>query len=675
NGLAFSLPEGLSVGYYLLKAEYQGVTRYSHLQVSDLKAFVQIGEKENLFWVHDGQSKQPLSNVQIRDYRDEEKGKTDANGLLTLKNKDAQAWQVYLLTKEDKSLVLPVYGQEQLSSAKENQFLQLNHSLYHPNDDLYFHGIIEDLLIKEEEKPLLLDAVLLKADQKREILDRDKIKCQNGIYEGHFSLGALENGYYLLEIYAGDTLQASQYFAVNQSAQAAYDLQIDSEQKIFFSGHEAVFNIRIENQQSLPVADMNFEYTLGDKIQGKAKTDAQGEAIIKISLPEYEYDFADEAKQYLLYQNLTISLSLDQEELVLGQKLLPIMRNNIISLAKISADQNKLALDINTFALSAGDEKSGASAYGLINQKASGEKLTLNLYGLKNKKVKFTDNQDLPAGKSFYHYQQRKVKLQEYHLTADDQGRSSKEITLQSAKNQKYIGYLLEIIAYDDQGRENISTFSYDNQDNRIFSTLQSSQPQGYRKGEDYQCVFLENGAYLPHDAQLLSCFIKDGHWQTKLSKGSYLKGAYQEDMDLTGIYFDGSQYYQAGCSLPVAEEKAQQLALQIIPKEGNPLPGDEIRFSVKLKDQNGKPLAGNLLLYAGDDNPQKAQSLAYLTFLQQNSFADSSLLTEQILDSDLEKQQSAYSSLPIYQDQCFIFKKIKIDADGNGYFSIKLPE
>jgi len=728
GGYVLSCPSPLSAGYYVVIADYKGVSRSVYFQVSNLTAYLQPAEGQSLFWVHDLANGVPVNNASITYYKTNKSTKTDKNGVATLevpssadkdnsRNKFDYNYEakndVYFIKADDQSLVVYDNGyityRSQNSSNYNWQYLYLDRALYRNSDTVNFWGVFVPR-DSASTAPSTLSVRIYASGDDEPLLSSD-VKLNGGTFMGSINLPNLPSGWYEIEVYNGDTYLFGNGFSVQDFIKASYELDVTAEKQAVFAGDTAVFDLSTLGFEGTPMPNIKITYDFMDAQDKVITTDDAGEA--KLSIPVKQKDTDEQHKQFLSYENLSAYTQTPESGYVYANSSIMVLNSalgidsegkikdgkgvveNYIYLAKTDKVNNGEAEYWDDGAFDGGaaaGKKASVMTYHLYWEKSpSGEyyydyinKVKVPTYNYTEKKVLIDQAQISTGadGKFTYSFDTSKGQVPTTDISGtqiEDRNSFQVETSVKDAKGRINTAV---VYLYGDSG----ATTPYSNDD---YYFLQADKA-GYLLNETFNVSFKhgddsllseKDGAFLFISAQN---GIKDYKVQDKPIYSDKFKAECVPSIYLTGAYFDGKYYHDAYAIDVSADVEQFKLDMDLSFDKEKYAPGDEAVLNITVKGPDGQPRQAKVNISLVDEAIFKIMdqynNLSNIYSGISSGLGDSLTTNTKSLSPDGyggggNGEGDVSSSVRDYFPDAIKFVEVETDNDGKAEVKITLPD
>lgn len=628
-----SCPAPLPAGYYVVMAEYDGVSRSVFFQVSNLTAYLQPAEGQSLLWVHDLSSGEAVNNATVTFYATGKSAKTDKNGVVTIEipsaddeDKSTSKYDynyeakndIYFIKSGDQSLIVydngyTAYGSQ--SSANYNwQYLYLDRALYRNSDTVNFWGVF----VPRDSSGVSPDtlSVRIYASDDDEPLLTTEVKLSGGTFMGSVNLPNLPSGWYDLEVYNDETYLFGEGFSVEDFIKASYELNATAEKQVILAGDTAVFDLETIGFEGTPMPDIKINYSFLNAQNKIITTDEEGKAQISTSVKQK--DTEDQHKQFISYEYFYAYTQTPESGYVYANANTVVLNSALGIDSEGSVKDGKGNVENYIYNVTTDKVNNGEAGYwdegAFDGGPAAGQKAsvkTYHLYWLKTPTGKYYYDYINKINIPIYTYDEKKVLIDQGQIESGTDGKAaySFDTALGEAPSAEGKGavvedrnsFMVETSVTDAKGRTNTSvtylygesekTGPYDDDD---WYYLQADK-DSYLINDALNVSFKHGDGYLVNEKQSAFLFIsaqngiEDYVVQDKPVYSDTFKAKDVPNIYLTGAYFDG-HYYHKAYPLSLAADISQfKLDVDLSFDKEKYAPGDEAVLTVTVKDTDGK--------------------------------------------------------------------------------------
>ena len=301
------LPDKLSQGFYLIDAAYGDSRDQAIIQINDLPVQVVADGEKAIVWVNDIGTGGASAGASVVDRKTGKTYRTGTNGVAMIDRALATDGSERLdVTSTDGKTCVWLYapgysyyyygGGYSISPGNANEaywtLLQLDRTLFKSDDTVSFFGFAQDR--KGAESIDNVTAVLTQGYYygyygARDILHRQIVPVQNGVYSDEIALPNLDVGTYCLTIYHGEIVLGSTYFTVRDYVKPPYRIDVASDKNAVFAGETVTFTAQAEFFEGTPVSELDISYHIYSTYynglvsppnNGQEKTDINGKVEV-----------------------------------------------------------------------------------------------------------------------------------------------------------------------------------------------------------------------------------------------------------------------------------------------------------------------------------------------------------------------------------------------------------
>lgn len=692
-------PEELEKGYYAAELKAGDTIKQVWFQVTDLAVYQAQGEESSIFWVNDLITKKPAANVHITIDNSQVSAKGEDNtGAVLIKAKLMGDKREYALVEsEDKEVLVPLeawqywYGQRNSGTTDYWKYLYLDRELYQPEDTVHFWGVLAPRgknNAHSEEITLKLMGSSGPYYEGAEIspILTQKIAVSNKTFSGEMKLPVLKPGYYYIELQAGDTVLLSRGFEVDTYQKPSYQLTLDQDKRAIFAGESTGIQAKTSFFEGTAVPELKLTYHIEGK-EGKVTTDAKGEAVIPYT-GEISYD-----NYYSAYHNVSLGVyaQLPEAGEIYQPGQLYVFKSKVYlnGEAKRKGDSYSLTGKLSTVDLTAINNGEYPSEENFLTEPVANSIVKAALYQEIWTPEEVGERYDFISKKVVknYSYNYSTKKVNNFELKTDADGQISYTGKIDSSSS-----YYLDLSASDNEGREFIKRIHIGGNsgypDSQHYFLQTDRGTEGYKPGETVEVTCMVNDKELVLDSPEQSILFYRGQsfidsYQVE-HKGKYnftFQAEHIPNTSVYGVYFDGSNYYEAySLNIPFARE-TKGLNVKIIPDQQEYRPGSSVKIEIQVKDVDNKPVKGaqvNLNLVDEALFSLRNQNVSFLDSLYgdyQNFFVYTRKSHDNIIPpGGAESGGEGGSDRKDFRDTV-LFSTVTTDSEGKAGAEFQLPD
>ncbi len=659
------LPEALSAGYYLVRVLGDRPAN-AWLQVTDLAAYVALGQKQSLVWVNQvgGGS---VAGASVERPGVGKLGSTDGQGIARFQTpaeavQERDAWsggftgKGYFVIRDGSGQahvapLSPVLYQKGRYYSPGYTFMPesgdywvvvtTDRPVYQPTDTIRFWGVAKP----RDGKPEIDVKLSVRGSNERGPVQLAVSKAvrtsSSGSFEGELTYEGLGVGSYRLELRHGDSLLWSNYFTVRTYTKPAYRVRTTTDRIAYFAGEQMRLAFAATFFEGTPVAGL--ELRMGDTTVTTA-LDGRTETSIPTTLRESER-FGYAQTQYQMNWLSFSAVGPEETEVgasatvavfpsAIGMRTATKYENGVITLTGdafvIDAGRVKSWTDLVLRPPGGGDPELPPYASGV----AANQEITVQVREVSQRKIETGEAYDFVSKRSVktYRYEQVEEHIDTRTVRAGADGRFRYDLP---TAEDHYYG--ITLWTDDSAGRRSgVRTsaysraerpWSYGGQHIGLYfrEDMESSGQysggvfqgpgRSFQLGDTVEAVLkrsptedLPSGGenrYLFYEAQrgLLPTFVvQDSPGYSFRFDEGRLPG-----VTVKAVYYNGSSYIEpgpegSGMLQASFNPSARRLNVELTPEQGSYGPGDEASVLVRVTDAEGKPVRAEVNIAAVDE-------------------------------------------------------------------------
>lgn len=605
-------PEILPVGFYLAEVTLDGVTNQTFVQVSDIAVYTSVTVTDTLVWVNNVGGQGPTSGAKVSILGSNITTVTDADGVATFSTNNLVenlkgAETFYIKVEQGNQITYaPVtinessIGREISGNNRYWSYFYTDRELYRPSDTIHFWGFV-----KNRDGSSVGDdfKVSLKDNRYRnyyfEQIDISKVDItinDDGSFVGSLDIALLTPGYYNLRLQQGDEDIINHGFSVRSFTKPAYQLEIDTQDKVVFAGQEASFTAKAKFFEDTPVANLDLNYSLDKKQENVIKTNEQGEAVLSLKTSQKTKDVSHVERIYISPTNSEAGdISAYTSVQVFDSKVIPD-----IKFEKIGDTEAKITVQMNQVDFSQEPDYKGDSAANIglkIEFKRNYyEKIaTGEYYDFINKVVR-----------KKYRYERKTEVVDQTVLDATDAS-GQFTYTLPVIDGEFYeaeVGfsnYSNNGMIYKKAHLRGVRLSNYSSDDYYSLESLNDALPS---INDEVSFEFLKEDESLPvsNSKRFLYYKLQRGLIDFNVTQSPFYQFKFQPqhvpNVYVRGVWFDGAAYHIAkntrwfsgssGSQVKYNYED-RELSIAITSDQDSYKPGEQVELSLQVTDRQGK--------------------------------------------------------------------------------------
>ncbi len=304
----YQVPFVLEEGYYGIHTTWQGQETWTFLQSVSLTATLIKAEKSSLAWVHDANTKSPLSGARV--VAGDVTATTDQTGVSRMTLPDE--FRLLEISSGDRTLFLPTmnggnyyggygwhggWGNQSRADEDYVGYLYSDRTVYKKGDTVHVWGFLKH----REEQPISLQSTLrITADlysynqsNTVEFTRQEVHLSSDGIFSGDIVLPDTGSGYYNLGFYVGDENVLSRSVQVQEYRKPVYFMELEVAEKGVILGDKVHFKAGMKYFDGTPVVGKSIDLSISGADYKSATLDASGTASGELLASTYYYEYAN----------------------------------------------------------------------------------------------------------------------------------------------------------------------------------------------------------------------------------------------------------------------------------------------------------------------------------------------------------------------------------------------
>ncbi len=603
------LPENPGSGWYLVEITSQsqdgstaGKKAQKLVQISDISLYMQSSNGTALLWLNDTASGSALSGANVA--LGKEKGKTDQQGLVTLKTKDAKTAQVTVSTAGGKSfgdLLDLVPSQEKSLTEQYYTYLYTDRQAYQPTDSVQFWGFV----LPRQSGVTKPDSIQLTWNNET----MDLTVGQDGSFKGSLSFkNRISGGLNLNFTMDGKSLMSS-YISIMEYVKPAFTFALDFGQSYY----------RRNDQVKLDITANFFDGTPAPGIQtsiwpevagGSPKTDANGKATASLS-PDKNDNQSWQPRDFYV----TVNSGGAEEENIYASGSVPYFPSDYM----LTAEEVDHKLQLKANEVDYDKVKMSDNIWQDFPESIAGRSASLSgaiaIYKtvyIKEEAGEYYDFINKVTAKR-YTYREEKSLVKEIPFTTTDGSFTTDSLPYQS----DILSYYQAVITYttpQDGGLQFTEElylgggYWYPYDDNRQYYCLRPEQSLYSLKENQSATVTLYDNKDKPvtGSGSMLYTINQDKILtQNTTTAGSFdlvYDKSYIPNCQIIGAYFDGKHIYAVSPLYIDFDSEERGLDISVAPDKDSYKPGDKVNLNLEVKDRTGNAVAATVLVSVADE-------------------------------------------------------------------------
>lgn len=632
-------------GYYLFQVDVDGrFTEQALVQITDLSSYTSISATDTLIWVNDLETGKPVKDAKVQIGQGGDNFETDADGVARFETPEAwktvgyenQASDILKITGEDgKTLITKIstLGYEMVPYEYWKIF-NTDRPVYKSTDEVNYFGMLKPKNSGVDTKDLKLrlmyqwDSVFVK-ELPFELND-------DGTFKGKLDIKNYSPGYYNLKIVKDDVTIANAPFEVADYVKPAYNITVTADKNAVFSGEKMNFKTKAAFFDGTPVPNLTLSSERGDK-----KTDVKGELTENITAQKEapcEGDYCYDIHDYYYYVNSKLGEETDiySEETVriFDSKLyLNTSGETIEKDGKLIGKINVKANSVDLTKLNANED---AAYDDFIGEEAAGKTVEGKIKEITWNKVEIGEYYDFVEKQVMkdYEFRREEKELRGFSVYTDGNGEANFEFEL---KPDSY--YIVHLQSPDDEGNMANSTTSvygyaarsseYPYYQMQILNGEKdvstnagwwwSTPIATFDIGEEVKSAMSQGEIPINEKGHFLFLQLSNGLQEYEVQDSAFYNFEFGKadvpNIILAGVWFDGEGYKTTAWSETSVYFKKDlaKLNIEVESDKEKYEPGEEVKLSVNVTDDDGKPAAATVNFNLVDEAYYKA---AYDNFI-----------------------------------------------------------
>lgn len=628
------LPEPLSKGFYLVESEYNGKISQTFVQISNVSAYSTVTKTDTLVWVNSLETKGPVSGASVKVADSGVQATTDKNGLATFDSNDAfgdndktRKNKYIKVESQGSMMVVPFWFYNSYFNEDSNvvywQYFYTDRTMYQPDDVINFWTFL-----KPRDNSSIHGQVKVRLTNSRyydyynepiAIAETDLELDSNGTGVGNLRLNKVTPGGYNLQILVDDKTIIDKYISVQTYTKPAYKVELGLEKKAVFAGEDIKVNASASFFEGTPVVDLD----LADRNRSiNVTTDDQGKA--NYSFPTTYTDCSASSgycyypKSEQTYLTPVKSEEGDMTAYAYAQVYGPRIEAMSTFTKERGSDQATIKTSVYNLSL---DKINSGDSFDPKDGPAVGKSLTAEIFAVTYNKQETGEYYDFinKIVRKTYKYTRVETPIGIYNGTTNQNGEHVYNLNVDKDKS-----YFVKIVVDDGQGRHDvISSYLYSRyqrtSDSDYYNLkIRNSKDNSFAIGEKVEFEFLNNEELLPEGEQnsFLYYHLQNGLLEQEVSNqpehSFTFNDKYIPNIYVKGVWFDGVSYkptaiygrwgYGSGGGIVTFDEESRRLDIDITSDKKDYTPGENANISVKVTDQNGRPVRASVNLNLVDE-------------------------------------------------------------------------
>ncbi len=614
-------PKPLPAGYYTAEIKAGEVIRQVWFQVSDLAVYQALNEQNCLFWANDLETGKPVPDIALWVESLQQSFFGNSSGIVLVdKNLRRNKKEYALLKAAGKELVVPLEAAEAGYQNNNSQswlkardywkYIYLDRELYKPGDIVRFWGVLapragDTRQIEEIELEVMgTEGPLYEGAEHAPIVTK-KVAVAEKTFTGAIQLPVLKPGYYYVNVKLGAVNIISRGFSVETYQKPSYQLALASEKEAVFSGEKTGFSATATFFEGTPVPGQGLTYFIdGDK--GTVYTDDNGTAVIPCS-PQAGEDLF----QPYRYLYLGVSATMPESGEITASGGVYLFRSSVYLTSEVRRQGNAFTLQtkLSNVDLDSINSGSDPTEENFVHSPAGNNLIKGSIYQNIWEKVEVGSRYNFISKQveKIYSYKHSSKHINDFTMTTDDNGEAVYHGNLNNRNS-----YYAELVAQDSQGRKTgkrvtLSVGMYQDDQTMYYHLNGSQKAEGYAVGEDVDISFMGSENILAPREQGFLYFGGQKRIDTYLVSNSpqyrfTFKDDHSPNINIYGVYFDGSAYHETPSYLIPLDKKTKQLQVKIEIDKKVYRPQEKVKLTLYVTDCDNKPVNAQVNLNLVDE-------------------------------------------------------------------------
>ncbi|MBT7349142.1 hypothetical protein HN858_05755 [Candidatus Falkowbacteria bacterium] len=635
-------PEVYEPGFYVIESTVQDVKRQTFFSVSELAVFSMVSTSESLVWVNSIVDKGSVQNAEVKIISSGITKSTDGQGITKFNTDTAFVFSEedryetdYLRVRKDGDVTIVPVSFSKQEQKEYWKYFYTDRNLFQPDDTIKFWGFVKPKDSKGIDEKV---TVALRQNsyaryynyynEEISLAEQELEVSPDFVYSGELKLEKLVPGYYYVDVRLGDEILSTKYINIQTYDKPAYQIKVEPENKVIWSGETAVFDVNAEFFEGTPVSDLVLDYSSSNKsVKGEVEVDLAGEA--RIEVPSVATKCTLEKTYCSNMQTVYLNLNSTQPEVAQINQTAYVYTYNSRVYTKMEVapkEKNSLTAKIKATVKKYDLEKRAkGSLWSVVDEEEVAPNTAIKgkiiqIIWHKNEIGEEYDYINKVVNKKYKYEKEEKV-IHEMSGLTDAAG----EFTYEFETEEKSY-YQIRLIAIDEQGNNYLST--------QMYGSSYYGNPYSSNNYEYYKLAIKGDKVKFKVDESVILEFTKNNDILSSQEKKDYLyykmrrglvdyslstepvyefnfKDSYIPNIYVSGVWFDGEKYHQSGSNNWYSSSSGTSIRYDYSEKELNVevtsnkeeyAPGEDVELEVKVTNQKGNPVAATLNLSLVDE-------------------------------------------------------------------------
>jgi len=623
------LPSSLAEGYYLVKADVDGDSYFTQLQINKASVYIMATGEKSLAWLNDSTTGKPLSEAEFL-LEGGEAVKADKDGMAVLNtaldsSPDAPD-RYYIVRPKDglefiariQSGYQPYYGYYYNSDITNNYwtYIYLDKGIYLPEDTVNIWGIIRPRDSSSSFSKATLELIRYDYssdyDNNASVLNSCKVDISpNGTFTGSIKLSNYNPGSYEVRLRIDDKTLLTSYLSIMGYTKPTYKLEAVPDRTYIKLGEEVNFDIQASFFEGTPVSGIKVSYDAvmnGATLEsGVLVSDASGSSKLTI-----KPGISDAGWRPLsLYVNFRNNEAEEQPINIYSYVPVFIKDTMIETEAESDGKTGKVTITTSRIDFSKLDANPSRNFY---PDEYRGDPVDMplkaKLYEKRYEARKTGDYYDYinKVRRDIYEYYEVQTLIGEYSFSTSG-GKYELSCAIKDDKN-----YYLELYGHDSKGRpitETVYLYSwnyYSPYNTSTYSLTESGNYKQYMLGEKVTAEVKYNKEKPSRNNSCKYLFIrlKNGIIDYTIKDSPLYEFTFEENfvpnIHVKAVCFDGKDLYDAGIRQYTFDREERKLDIKIKADKDVYKPGDTVKLTLDVTDANGNPVSSDINVSVVDE-------------------------------------------------------------------------